>query len=140
MCQFPDDVIEFLQQPGQIATLATIDAHGFPHLTTMWYLYDDSALWMWTWKTRIKYLNTRDHNEKVGVYIQAADDVHKGLTLKGTVRHHEEGLETRAEQIARRYVPEESVPLWIGHILYGQAVLLQITPVWFARNGSSWNL
>lgn len=121
--------------------LATTGEDGFPHVTPMWYAYvsDEPAFWMWTWKERVKYRNTQ-FSRQVGVYVQAADDVHKGLTIKGTVQHHDAGVADRARQIARRYVGEDELPLWVEHILYGDTVLLEVIPHWYARNGSSWNL
>lgn len=143
MPELPDDIVSFLNQPNQLAMLATTGEDGFPHVTPMWYAYeyayDEPALWMWTWKERVKYRNTQV-SRRVGVYVQAVEDVHKGLAIKGMVQHHDTDVADRARQIARRYVGDGELPLWIEHILYGDTVLLEVTLFWYARNGSSWNL
>jgi hypothetical protein len=139
MKRFPEDVLEFLNQPQQLAIFSTIDGQGFPHVTPMWYAYEDNLFWMWTRKDRAKYGYTRQHRQ-VGFYIQAVDDVHKGLTLQGTVEHRGKVPVPYAEKIASRYVSEEEVAIWVDHILYGQSVLLEVRPAWWARNGSSWNV
>jgi len=135
----PPDLVAFLDQPGQLAILGTLSQDGYPHLTPVWYQYEDSTLWVWTPKRRQKYRNTLRQN-KVGLYIQAVGDMHKGITLQGTVLHVVDGLRERCAQIASRYVTEQELDIWIEHMLYSQNVLLRITPTWFARNGSSWNL
>lgn len=143
MVQLPDDVIEFLEQPRQVAVLATLSEDGFPHLTSMWYAYDDGILWMWTQKERKKYINIQQE-PKVGVYIRAENDVHLGVTLTALVRSQDDpkhpAREARFRQIASRYVDEGQLVLWVDHLLYVNATLIQVEPLWFARNGSSWNL
>ena len=135
----PPDIAAFLEQPGQLAVLATLSHNGFPHLTPVWHLYAEATIWVWMRKQRQNYRNA-ERDSRVGLYIQAVADVHKGVTLQGEAQLCETDLPTRCAQIARRYVAPEALEIWVEHMLYGKNGLLQITPVWCARNGSSWNL
>jgi PPOX class probable F420-dependent enzyme len=135
----PDDVADFLRRPGQLAIIGTLSPGGFPHMTPVWYQYDQDELWVWARRRRQKCQNV-SRQPLVGLYIQAVNDAHLGVSLQGTARLCSEALEERCTQIARRYVGEEALRIWVEHMLYGRNALLRIAPVWYARNGSSWNL
>jgi PPOX class probable F420-dependent enzyme len=135
----PPDIVEFLEQPGQLAVLATVSGDGFPHLTPVWYVYAEAMIWVWMRWRRQKARYLRRHGQ-AGLYIQACDDIHKGVLLQGTVQLSDDGLAERCLQIVRRYVGAEALQIWHEHMLYGKNTLAMITPVRYARNGSSWNL
>lgn len=137
--QLPPDVVAFLQQPRQMAVLATLSSTQFPHLTPVWYLFDAADLWIWMRQTRRKVRHLTARNQ-VGVYIQASDDPHKGVTLQGTAELTHDSLAERCLQIARRYLEPDELLIWHEHMLYSKNILARITPTAFARNGSSWNL
>lgn len=42
--QLPPEVEAFLQRPGQMAILATVSNAQFPHLTPVWYQYDEAVI------------------------------------------------------------------------------------------------
>ncbi|MEV0245877.1 PPOX class F420-dependent oxidoreductase [Nocardia sp. NPDC050712] len=78
------EIAEFLQR-SRVATLATISAHGTPHLTAMWYALIDGEIWFETKAKSQKAVNLR-RNPHVTVMIEAGDtyDQLRGVSFEGT--------------------------------------------------------
>ncbi|WP_194814725.1 PPOX class F420-dependent oxidoreductase [Nocardia sp. XZ_19_385] len=78
------EIAEFLQR-SRVATLATISAHGTPHLTAMWYALIDGEIWFETKAKSQKAVNLR-RDPRVTVMIEAGDtyDQLRGVSFEGT--------------------------------------------------------
>lgn len=64
-------------------------------------------------RRKVRHLTARN---RTGLYVQALDDPHKGLTLQGTAQLTRASLSDRCLQIARRYVAAEALQIWHAHM------------------------
>lgn len=78
------EVARFLEQQ-RVATLATIDAGGRPHLVAMWYAVIDGVVWFETKVKSQKAVNLR-RDPRVTVMVESGHtyDRLRGVTLDGT--------------------------------------------------------
>jgi len=51
-----------------VARLATVDAHGFPHVTPLWFLWAGGAFWMTSLPDR-PHLRRLEHNPNAGICV-----------------------------------------------------------------------
>src|SRR4030095_6093706 len=68
---------------SHIAVVATINRHGYPHLTPNWYRYDGKVLTLITRKDRLKYLNLQRANH-ISVCIYAPPAASNYVVISGT--------------------------------------------------------
>ena len=135
-----DDIAQFLCRRTNLATLATYDDAGFPHLTPMWYLYEENHIWMWTWRNRQKYRNITENCRKVGIFIQDSTDQQLGVILTGYADILTDQFELVARKIIEQHVPADEIPIWMYHVNWGKGVIIKTEIARAIRNGSSWNI
>ncbi|MEU5879963.1 PPOX class F420-dependent oxidoreductase [Spirillospora sp. NPDC047279] len=78
-----DEITRFLEEQ-RVATLATVDSSGRPHLVAMWYAVVDGALWFETKAKSQKAVNLR-RDPRVTVMVEAGHtyDALRGVSLEG---------------------------------------------------------
>jgi len=115
------------------AKLATIGSDGYPHVTIMWYLYENGHFYMTTTTTRVKYRNVR-RNPKIGFVIDS--DPYKGLVVKGEVVDFLfDDLEAWNRRIAARYTERERLDAMVASLMKDPRVILDIRPTSLTRTG-----
>ena len=79
----PDEQAALLGS-AQKASLATVDADGFPHVVAMGFLHRDGAIWMTSYAKAQKVLNAR-RNPKVGVLVEVGGKYaeYRAVMLRG---------------------------------------------------------
>ena len=133
---FDPEAIEFLQGPW-LMRLATIGADGHPHVTPVWYVYENERIFTSTEKDRVKFRNiTRDN--KIGASIDWEPRPYRGLSIKGIAQVHEKSIRERVRQISARYVPQDEVDAMVDWLFKGPRVILEIEPVSVVKVGAGW--
>ncbi len=127
----------FLDQPGLLMRLGTVGRDGFPHVTPVWYVYEDSAFFVTTGADRVKALNMLD-NPRVGLAIDSDVRPYRGLSATGTARLVAEGEAARAltRRIAARYVPASRLDAMVESLMQAPRVVFAIDPRHVTRMGS----
>ena len=74
--------------------LGTVGRDGFPHVTPVWYVYEEGAFFVTTAADRVKARNML-HNPRVGFAIDSDLRPYRGLTATGTARLVAEGEAAR---------------------------------------------
>jgi PPOX class probable F420-dependent enzyme len=115
------------------AKLATIGGDGYPHVTIMWYLYENGHFYMTTTTTRAKYRNVR-RNPKIGFMIDS--DPYKGLLVKGDVINFLfDDLDNWNRRIAARYTEPARLDAMVASLMRDPRVILEIQPTALVRTG-----
>ena len=127
----------FLNQPGLLMRLGTVGRDGFPHVTPVWYGYEDGAFFVTTVSDRVKARNMLD-NPRVGFAIDSDVRPYRGLSATGTARLVAEGEAARAltRRIAGRYVPAERLDAMVDSLMQAPRVVFAIEPRQITRIGS----
>jgi PPOX class probable F420-dependent enzyme len=136
--KFDSESIEFLHGPW-LMRLATMSGDGFPHVTPVWYVYEDGRIFTSTEKDRVKFRNIARDN-KIGASIDWEPRPYRGLSIKGIAYIHEQQIKDRIHQISARYVPADEVDDMVDWLLKGPRVVLEIEPVSVVKVGAGWRV
>lgn len=79
----PDEVVEFLDR-GRVLTLATAGSGGPPHATTLVYVNDGAAIYIWLRSSSDTTGKLRDNPEVGFAIAEYADDWRQTKGLQGT--------------------------------------------------------
>lgn len=107
----------FLDEPGHLARIATIDEDGFPRVLPLWFIRDGRRILFTPRSPAIIWKNiVRD--PKVGLTIDEADQPYRKLTVRGIVEVvHEPGDDDAWRElyrsIAKRYVPDRNADAYV---------------------------
>ncbi len=80
----PQEIEDFLSE-GNIARIATVKPDNSPHVTPVWYLWENNQLWMTIPKDSVKARNIRQNN-KVAVTIDTDKAPSKAVIIEGTTK------------------------------------------------------
>lgn len=127
----------FISQPGLLMRLGTVGRDGFPHVTPLWYLYQEGVFFITTASDRVKARNML-HNPRVGFAIDSDQRPYRGLSATGIARLVAEGEAARplTQRIAARYVPPERLSAMVASLMQAPRVVYAIDPRQVARMGS----
>jgi PPOX class probable F420-dependent enzyme len=112
--------------------MATINRHGEPHLTPIWYRYNGSVLTFVTRNDRLKFRNLqRDHRMSVCIYD--APQASNYVVISGTAAIEDATtggavVWDEIRQIVARYVAPESVEDYLARWRTEPRVLVTVTP------------
>ncbi len=135
---FDAECVEFLQGPW-LMRLATLGPDHYPHVTPVWYLYQDQRLFTSTETDRVKFRNIA-HDNRIGASIDWEPRPYRGLSIKGIAHVHEDGIRDMLYRISARYVPADELDSMVDWLFKGPRVVLEIEPVSVAKVGMGWRL
>jgi peroxiredoxin Q/BCP len=95
---------EFLARP-LVARLATVGANGSPHVTPMWFLYEDGIMYMSTRADAAKVRHVRA-NPRVAVVVDVMEAPFKNkiVTIEGSAQVVTTGVQDMTARIRAKYV------------------------------------
>lgn len=104
------ELSEFLDEPGHLLRLGTVDAAGVPRVVPIWFLFDENKIWF-TPRAKSAWLNDLRANQNVCCTIDEADGLLRKLVARGpAVLEYDLGQDDewrdRYRTIALRYTPE----------------------------------
>ena len=96
------------------AFLATTMADGTPQVTPVWFDIEDGLIRINTARGRVKDRNMTARPQ-VAIAIMNLDDPHRYIQIRGrVVRVTEEGARGHIDQLARKYLNQETYPWYSG--------------------------
>jgi PPOX class probable F420-dependent enzyme len=121
---------EFLQQPGILCRIATIQPGGAPHVTPIWFICEDGAIYV-TPRAESAWLGHIRADPRVALTIDDQLTPYRKVTVEGTAELvNDLGDDDRwrdlYRRIARRYVPPESAEAYIQNTIDQPRALLRI--------------
>ena len=132
----PDaQVIDFLSRP-LVSRLAVNTPEGYPHVTPVWYLYDQGRFYLSTETDRHKFrLLQRD--PRATLLIDEADQG-RMIMVHGEVTVWTGDPEPLVRRITARYIPVYELDDTVRWLLSGPRVVLELAPHTLIRFGSGW--
>ncbi|WP_322795045.1 TIGR03618 family F420-dependent PPOX class oxidoreductase [Tepidiforma sp.] len=120
----------FLQQPGILCRIATVDPSGAPHVTPVWFIHEDGAIFI-TPRAGSAWLANIRTNPRVALAIDDQNHPYRKVTIQGTAEITHEPGEDDAwrdlyRRIARRYVPSEAADRYIAETIDQPRALIRV--------------
>ncbi len=109
---------EFLDEPGHLLRIGTIDAQGFPSVVPIWFVHRDGEI-LFTPRGLSVFLANLRRDPRVGLSIDEDPLPYRKVTVRGTARIvHEPGNDDEwrdlYREIAKRYVPTEAADAYVN--------------------------
>jgi hypothetical protein len=119
------EMIDFLSE-SNLARIATVKPSGAPHVSPVWYLWENNQLFIAIPRNSVKTRNIKKNN-KVAVTIDSNIGP-KGIIIEGTAELEELGEEIELRLI-QRYVSPENLDKYVEYAHADlPSVLLRIRP------------
>ncbi len=106
-----DETTAFLDEPGHLLRVGTVDGAGQPLVVPIWFLYRDGQL-LFTPRARAEWFAHLRENPKIGCTVDESQGLMRKVVGRGEARLlHDVGNDDEWRDIYRditmRYVPEE---------------------------------
>lgn len=103
-------IIEFLSRAPIPMRIACQGKDGFPVICSLWFFYDDGALWSASHKNS-HIVDQLSVNPKVGIEIATNDYPYHGVRGKGTVELLSQGAEHALQTLIDKYLGDTNASL-----------------------------
>jgi PPOX class probable F420-dependent enzyme len=131
-----DALAQFLQQPHMFAYYTTNGRDGYPHVTPIWYLYEDSRFYFTMTDDRQKFKNMERDN-RVTICI-ARPEAYRNLMIKGRAQPLREDVEYWVRRLVRRYHLPENVDKQVARLMTPTRLNVVLEPEEIIRFSSGW--
>ena len=113
-----EEVDTFLDEPGHLLRVGTIDPDGFPAVVPIWFIRQGDDI-VFTPRGPSIFLANIRRDPRVGLSIDEDPLPYRKVTVRGVARIvHEPGTDDAwrdlYRQIAKRYVPEEAAEAYVN--------------------------
>lgn len=120
----------FLQQPGILCRIATIQPGGAPHVTPIWFVFEDGAVYV-TPRAESAWLAHIRADPRVALTIDDQASPYNKVTVEGTAEIlHDTGDDDAwrdlYRRIARRYVSPEGAEHYVQETIDQPRALLRV--------------
>ncbi|MEE9199718.1 MAG: PPOX class F420-dependent oxidoreductase [Dehalococcoidia bacterium] len=106
---------EFLKQPN-LGILATLRKDGSPHLTVVWYEYEDGEIRISVTDTRLKYKHVL-RDPRVSLAVTSPEQPYKEVVFEGRAQVTKEGGPELIRRLAIRYDGEVEGNRYAGYTI-----------------------
>ncbi len=112
---------EFLQQPGVLCRVATVDERGAPHVTPVWFAFEDGQIYI-TPRQHSAWLAHLRRDPRIALTIDEEAAPYRKVTLRGaaTIAHEvgeDDAWRDLYRRIAKRYVPAEAADFYVDETI-----------------------
>ncbi|MEN3272478.1 MAG: hypothetical protein V7636_1239 [Actinomycetota bacterium] len=113
----PDEVRAFLDEPGHLIRLATVDPDGAPSVVPIWFVFEEDRIWM-TPRERSAWWGHVQHDQRVAAVVDEEPAPYRKVVLRGTVEivhglGEDDRWRGRYRRIATRYLSEEAADAYL---------------------------
>lgn len=107
----PDEVDAFLNEPGHLVRIGTVDAAGMPLVVPTWFMVDD-GMFLVTPRERSGWFSNLSADPRVCFTVDESTGPHRKVVLRGTARTvfplgEDDSWRDVYRRITLRYVPPE---------------------------------
>lgn len=112
------ELAAFLDEPGHLLRLATVDADGMPRLVPVWFVHDDGRV-LFTPRADSVFLANLRRDDRIALSVDEDRLPYRKLSVQGHARiAHEPGEDDRWRDvyraIATRYLDPEGADRYLG--------------------------
>jgi nitroimidazol reductase NimA-like FMN-containing flavoprotein (pyridoxamine 5'-phosphate oxidase superfamily) len=116
-----DEVATFLDEPGHLVRIGTVDADGMPRVVPTWFVVVDGEV-LFTPRGPAVFLANIRRDARIGLSIDEDALPYRKLTVQGNARIvHEPGNDDAwrdlYRSIAKRYVPGEAADAYVDNTI-----------------------
>jgi len=116
-----DEVRAFLEEPGHLVRIGTVDSDGTPRVVPTWFVLVDGEL-LFTPRGPAVFLANIRRDARIGLSIDEEPLPYRKVTVQGRARIVHEPGEDDAwrdlyRSIAKRYVPAESADAYVDNTI-----------------------
>src|SRR6187455_2555898 len=113
----PDEVTAFLDEPGHLLRIGTVDADGYPSVLPIWFIRQGDEI-LFTPRGPSVFLANIRRDPRIGLSIDEDPLPYRKVTIQGTARIvHDVGADDEWRDlyraIAKRYVPAEAADAYV---------------------------
>jgi PPOX class probable F420-dependent enzyme len=139
----PSEVETFLDEPGHLLRLATIDADGFPRLVPIWFVRQGDDI-LFTPRGPSVFLANLRRDPRVALSIDEDPLPYRKVTVQGTARIvHDLGADDEWRElyrtIAKRYVPAEGADAYVDSTIDQPRALVAV-PLGGSSRVTTWRM
>jgi len=138
-----DEADGFLDEPGHLLRLATVDADGFPRLVPIWFIHRDDEI-LFTPRGPSVFLANIRRDPRVALSIDEDALPYRKVTVQGTARIvHDLGADDEwrdlYRSIAKRYVAPEGADAYVDNTIDQPRALVGV-PLGGASRTTTWRM
>jgi PPOX class probable F420-dependent enzyme len=113
----PDEVRAFLDEPGHLIRLATVDADGAPRVVPIWFIFEEDRIWM-TPRARSAWWADVQRDQRVAAVVDEEPPPYRKVVVRGAVEivhglGEDDAWRDRYRRIAMRYTPEAAADAYL---------------------------
>ncbi len=126
----PDEIADFLLTRGVLMRIATVDREGDPHVTPIWFLFDDGRIWFTPREQSAWFQHIRAH-PRIAVTIDEEAAPYRKVTVKGATEivhdlGDDDAWRDRYRRIAERYTTPEGAEAYITNTIDQPRALISL--------------
>jgi PPOX class probable F420-dependent enzyme len=113
----PDEVSSFLEEPGHLVRIATIDADGAPYIVPIWFAFESGRIWM-TPRERSAWWGHVRRDPRIAAVVDEEALPYRKVVVRGEVDivhppGNDDAWRGLYRRIACRYTPEEAADAYL---------------------------
>jgi len=116
---------EFLSE-GHIARISTVRRDGSPHVTPVWFLWEDGEVIIITYRDSVKVKNIRRDN-RVAIVVDTADPG-KGVIIEGEAGISGDNVREMTRKISAKYMKAEELDDYVESVLKTPMLVIRVSP------------
>jgi PPOX class probable F420-dependent enzyme len=125
-----DEVVAFLQEPGRLVRVATVDEDGMPRNVPIWFILHDGMV-VFTPRDRSVFLGNLLRDPRVGLTIDEEPLPYRKVTIQGRAEllhppGEDDAWRDLYRDIAARYVPREDADAYVDNTIDQPRALLGV--------------
>ena len=133
----------FLEEPGHLLRVGTVDDDGFPRVVPIWYIRGDDEI-LFTPRGPSVFLANIRRDPRVGLSIDEDPLPYRKVTVRGTARIvHDVGNDDEWRDlyraIAKRYVPAEAADAYVDDTIDQPRALIAV-PLGDESRTTTWRM
>lgn len=122
---------ELLTQRGQLCRIATVTPEGAPHVTPIWFIYEDGTVFV-TPRAESTWLTNLRREPRVAIAIDEEPSPYRKITIEGTaeIRHDvgdDDAWRDLYRRIATKYTSPEGAEAYIQRTIDQPRALMAVT-------------
>ena len=126
----PDATRSFLDEPGHLLRLATVDADGAPHVVPIWFIFDDDCIFF-TPRLKSAWWGHIQRDPRVALTIDEDESPYRKVALQAAATiefepGHDDSWRDRYRAIAKRYTAAEFADAYVNATIEEPRALLSV--------------
>jgi PPOX class probable F420-dependent enzyme len=119
-------VVEFLSEK-RVLRLATVDTNCSPHVSSVWFIFENGVFWISTAEDRLKVRNIRS-NPNVSLIVDTDEPPYKGIIVEGKSELTIENVLEVTRKIVKKYVDPADFDATMEELMRAPRILIKVEP------------